>query len=204
MDTPRALVATSAVMLRGRPRNVYRSQRGVRGLVAVGDAIATTTPTAGRGIAMASMQIRALLRLLDAGADPRRVSDPFGHWCDTQIRPWVEEHIARDDESIRRMDGDDLDLSKPLTTTAIVDAAQVDPHIVPHLAGHLSMEELPSSLSLADSLARAVYEPGWRPALCEGPTRSELHAAITVSQRTIENRVEARPRVTVQSISLSN
>jgi 2-polyprenyl-6-methoxyphenol hydroxylase-like FAD-dependent oxidoreductase len=175
---------TSAVMLGGRPRNVYRSQRGVRGLVAVGDSVATTTPTAGRGIALASMQIRALLGLIDAGADPHRVADPFGAWCDTQIRPWVEEHIARDDEAIRRMRGGDLDLSQPLTTTAIVDAAQVEPRISAHLAGYMAMTELPSSLAPAEPFARAVYETGWRPALSDGPTRDELVAAITERQRT--------------------
>jgi hypothetical protein len=56
--------------------------------VAVGDAVATTAPTAGRGIAMASMQIAQLLELLDAGTDPATIADVFGAWCDTWIRPW--------------------------------------------------------------------------------------------------------------------
>ncbi len=61
---------TSGVMVGGRLRNVYRPQRGCPGLVAVGDSVATTAPTAGRGVAMASMQIDGLLHLLDGGADP--------------------------------------------------------------------------------------------------------------------------------------
>jgi 2-polyprenyl-6-methoxyphenol hydroxylase-like FAD-dependent oxidoreductase len=179
---PERSSAISSVMLGGRPRNVYRSQRGARGLVAVGDAIATTTPTAGRGIALASMQIRALLGLIDAGADPRRVAEPFGAWCDAHVLPWVEEHIARDDEAVRRMSGEDLELSQPLTTTAIVDAAQVDARIIPHMAGYLAMTALPSSLAPAEPFARAVYESGWRPALSEGPTRRELRAMINAPQ----------------------
>ena len=170
---------TSDVLLGGRPRNVYRSQRGLRGLVAVGDAVATTTPTAGRGVAMASMQIRALLDLLDAGADPRTISHPFDNWCETQIRPWVEDHIFRDDETVNRLRGSDIELDKPLTTTAIVDAVQVEPRIGPHLAGYLTMTELPSSLAPAEPLAREVYASGWRPPLADGPTRDELIDAIT-------------------------
>jgi 2-polyprenyl-6-methoxyphenol hydroxylase-like FAD-dependent oxidoreductase len=175
---PETATPMSDVLLGGRPRNIYRSQRNLRGLVAVGDCVATTTPTAGRGIAMASMQIRALLRLLDTGTDPRMIAEPFGAWCDAQIRPWVEEHIARDRETGRRLGGDDLDLDLPLTTTAIVDAAQVEPRITPHLAGYLGMNALPVSLAPAEPLARAVYQSGWRPPFADGPTRDELVASI--------------------------
>ena len=59
-------------MVGGRLHNVYRPQRGCPGIVAVGDSVATTAPTAGRGVAMASMQIDGLLHLLDGGADPAR------------------------------------------------------------------------------------------------------------------------------------
>ena len=58
-----------AVLVGGALRNVYRRQAGTPGLVAVGDSVATTTPTRGRGIAMACMQITALLALLDEGVD---------------------------------------------------------------------------------------------------------------------------------------
>ena len=61
---------TSRVLVGGALRNVYRRQTGTMGLVAVGDSVATTTPTRGRGIAMACMQVSALLALLDEGADP--------------------------------------------------------------------------------------------------------------------------------------
>ena len=46
---------TSAVLVGGALRNVYRSQVHVPGLVTVGDAVATTTPTRGRGVAMACL-----------------------------------------------------------------------------------------------------------------------------------------------------
>ena len=89
LDRPALAVPTSEVLVGVRLRNVYRPPLDRRGLVAIGDAVATTAPTAGRGVAMASMQIRALLELLDGGADPatdrrtvrclvRRVDPPVG------------------------------------------------------------------------------------------------------------------------------
>ena len=163
-------------MVGGGLLNLYRRQLGRPGLVAVGDAVATTAPTAGRGVAMASMQIGALLELLDRGADPARIAGPFGAWCDTWIRPWVEDHLAFDAEAVQRWQGHDLDLGQRLTSAAIVAAAQADPRIEPLAAGFLAMTALPASLAPAEGLARAVYETGWRPPTAEGPTCDELVA----------------------------
>ena len=148
------------------------------GLVAVGDSVSTTTPTVGRGVAMASMQISGLVDLLDGGADPVTIAEPFGDWCDKHIRPWVEDHIARDDESVQRLQGADVDLSQPLTSTAIVDAAQVEQRILEHVGGFLGMTALPATLAPAEPLARAVYVSGWRPPYADGPSRDELVAII--------------------------
>lgn len=93
---------TSQVLVGGALRNVYRRQAGTPGLVAVGDSVATTTPTRGRGIAMAFMQVTALLALLDQGADPSDVAASFGTWCQRNIEPWVADHIAIDGGMVRR------------------------------------------------------------------------------------------------------
>ena len=171
---PGLAVPTSGVLVGGRLRNIYRPQRGRPGLVAVGDSVATTAPTAGRGVAMASIQIHALLGLLDGGADPVAVAEPFGSWCDEWIRPWVDDHLAIDSEAVRRWRGHDVDLTQPLTSAAIVAAAQADPRIATHLAGYVAMTALPASLAPAEPLARAVYESGWRLPYSEGPTRDQL------------------------------
>ena len=71
---PRAAVPTSGVLVGGRLLNLYRPQVARPGLVALGDALATTAPTAGRGVAMASMEIEALVQLLDAGADAATIA----------------------------------------------------------------------------------------------------------------------------------
>jgi len=173
---PKVTTPTSGVIVGGGLRNAYRRQLGRPGLVAVGDAVATTAPTAGRGLAMASMQIGALLELFDAGAGPATIADAFGTWCDTWMRPWVEDHLAFDAETVLRWQGHDVDLGQPLTSAAIVAAAQGDPRIESKVAPFLSMAALPASLTDAEQMARAVYETGWRPPTADGPTRDELVA----------------------------
>ena len=168
----------SGVLVGGALRNVYRSQRTVPGLVSIGDAVSTTTPTAGRGVAMASMQVDALLTLLDAGAEPESIAEPFGAWCDEFIAPWVADHIATDDAAVERWQGAELDLTRPLTSAAIHAAGEVDPRIHEHTGPFLAMAALPPSLQPAEPLARAVYETGWRPASSEGPSRDELVGVV--------------------------
>lgn len=171
---PGRSVPTSGVLVGGALRNVFRSQTLLPGLVAVGDAVATTTPTRGRGVAMACMQIEALLRLLDSGADPTVVAGPFDTWCEENIKPWVVDHIAIDGGMARRWQGEDIDLSVPLTSDLIADAVQAEPRIGPYAAPYFAMTGLPATLAPAEPLARAVYERGWRPPLAEGPGRDEL------------------------------
>ncbi len=191
---PELTTPTSGVLAGGGLMNLYRPQSGRPGLVAVGDAVATTAPTAGRGLAMASMQIGALLGCLDAGADPSTIARPFGMWCDTWMRPWVEDHLAFDAESVRRWKGYDIDLAQPLTSAAIAAAAQADPSIGPLIAPFHAMAALPVSLADAEHLARAVYETGWCPPTADGPTRDELVALAARAHVRSPMAVAARPR----------
>jgi flavin-dependent dehydrogenase len=188
---PRAATPTSDVLVGGRLLNTYRRQAGRPGLVSVGDAVATTAPTAGRGVAMASMQVGGFLALLDAGADAATIAAPFGTWCDTWVRPWVEDHLAIDAEAVRRWQGDDVDLARPLTSAAIVAAAQADPRIRPYVGDFAVMTALPASLAPAEPLARTVYESGWRPPAGEGPTRDELLALVGAPPTAPRARVAA-------------
>ena len=131
--------------------------------------VATTAPTAGRGVAMASMQIgrcsaarrRAPIRDPVAGRSERGAT--HGSVPGSRIT-WPS--------TPRRYDGGRATTSisrRPLTSAAIVAAAQVDPRIGPHVGGYLGDDELPASLAPAEPLARAVYETGWRPPLPKGP-----------------------------------
>jgi hypothetical protein len=175
---PARAFPTSDVLVGGALRNVYRRQTRLPGLVTLGDAVATTTPTRGRGVAMACLQIEALLHLLDGGADPVTVADPFGDWCDVNIEPWVADHIAIDGRMVRRWKGEDLDLSEPLTSDLIADAVEAEPRIGQYAAGYFAMTALPATLRQAEPLARRVYEIGWRAPYAPGPSRDELVGVI--------------------------
>jgi 2-polyprenyl-6-methoxyphenol hydroxylase-like FAD-dependent oxidoreductase len=172
----------------GPLRNAYRGQaRGpdggvVHGLVSVGDAVATTTPMFGRGVATTYMQIRQLLGLLDGGVDPGEVAEPFDRWCAEQMLPWVEDHVRMDTDVVRRWKGGDIDLDARLPSDLIMAAAAVEPGIVGALPGYVTMLELPSCLDPVEPLARAAYARGWRPAYTPGPSRDEL-AGIVESTR---------------------
>jgi hypothetical protein len=176
---PDRSVPCGDVLPGGLLRNVYRWQRPLTGVVSVGDAVATTTPTAGRGVAMASMQIASLLELVDGGADLFDVAVPFGERCDNEILPWVEDHMANDTERGQRWLGAEPDLARPLTSMTILEAAPADPRILQHAGGYLTMSALPATLAPAEPLARAVYETGWRPPVAAGPSRDELVALMS-------------------------
>jgi hypothetical protein len=161
-------------MAGGALRNTYHQQRGLPGLVAVGDAVTTTAPTAGRGVAMAFLQVDQMLRLLDAGADVATVAEPFGAWSDEQMLPWVLDHVTMDEAAAQRWQGHDVDLTRPLPSDLVVAAAEVEPRLSELTMPYVSMAALPSSLATAEPLARAVYESGWRPPHAEGPSRDRL------------------------------
>lgn len=191
---PERSIPTSDVLVGGALRNVYKPQAGLAGLISVGDAVSTTTPTAGRGIAMASMQIRALLELLDRGADPIRAAEPFETWSKANLRPWVEDHIVLDTESVRLWQGEDIDLARPLSSTRILDAAQVDDRIWAHASGYTTMTGPPATLAPAEPLARAVYETGWRPQYSQGPSRDELVDILAGAVQKAANHRDPVPR----------
>jgi hypothetical protein len=177
---PERAVPVTDVLAGGPLRNVYRGQGGVDGarvvpgLVSVGDSVATTTPTFGRGLATSYLQVRELLALLDAGADPALVGEPFDAWCEVTMLPWVLDHTCMDGDLVRRWRGGDVDLTRRLPSDLIMAAAAEDPRINPMLSGYFGMFALPSSLDPAEPLARAVYESGWRPPYSPGPSRDEL------------------------------
>jgi 2-polyprenyl-6-methoxyphenol hydroxylase-like FAD-dependent oxidoreductase len=187
-------------VLPGGPlRNVYRGQQAVDGrpavpgLVSVGDAVATTTPTFGRGVATTYLQVARLLALLDAGVDPRMVAEPFDAWCAQNMRPWVLDHIHLDGDLVRRWQGGDVDLGRRLPSDLILSAAAVDPRIGEASPGYLTMLELPSCLDPVEPFAKTVYASGWRPPYDAGPTRDELVSIIGAALQPAGPRSESGP-----------
>ena len=161
--------------------NAYRGQTrrdgrlALPGLVFAGDAVATTTPTFGRGITTTLLQAQQLLRLTDEhGADIDTAGESFDGWCAEQIKPWVDDHVHMDESTRRRWAGEDVDVSLPLPSDLILAAAEADPVIRAATGGYLAMTALPSSLRAVEPRARALYASGWRPRLAPGPNRNQL------------------------------
>ena len=165
--------------------NTYRRQVGpdgrapVVGLALVGDAVCTTNPAAGRGVALGLLQADELLRLLaEHAGDLGAVTERLDAWCESNVRPWYDDHIWWDQTLLRRFAGEDLDVEGRLPSDVICATAEVDPSIRPLAGAYLGMAALPSSLDAAVDRARAVLRTGWRPAWGAGPSRDDLAASL--------------------------
>ena len=165
--------------------NAYRGQTGpdghlaLPGLVFLGDAVATTTPTFGRGITTTVLQAQQLLQLIDEhGTGTDAIGESFDAWCTEQIKPWVNDHVHMDEATRRRWAGEDINLSQPLPSDRILAAAEADPSIRAATAGYLRMTSLPSSLRAIEPRAHALYTHGWRPSPAPGPNRNELAGIV--------------------------
>jgi len=183
---PQRSVPVTSVLPGGNLLNLYQGQRRpdgslvLPGLLFAGDAVCTTTPIYGRGVATSLMQVAELLRLLDGAgaADIDDVGEPFADWCEDHMRPWVVDHIEIDEGLGRRWGGQDIDLVARIPSDLVVQAASQDPAIGEALGPWASMRGLPSSLDAVRERARAVYASGWRPAYDEGPSRDQLVAML--------------------------
>jgi 2-polyprenyl-6-methoxyphenol hydroxylase-like FAD-dependent oxidoreductase len=179
-DPERARPITD-VLPGGRLFNTYQGQLdehgrvAVDGLIFVGDAVCTTNPSAGRGVATSLLQARELLRLLDANSrDCASTSLAFDEWCTRNIRPWYDDHVYWDADMTRRWAGGDVDPTRRLPTDLILARSDVDKSLMPVIAPFLSMDALPQTLDAIEPGIRAEYAAGWRPTPTVGPTHAEL------------------------------
>ena len=164
--------------------NAYRRQvdgsgrAPLAGLVLVGDAVCTTNPAAGRGVALGLRQASRLLHLLaQPPSDLRDVTESLDAWCEESIRPWFEDHVWWDRTLLARWRGQDVDLEGRLPSDLVCAAAEVDASIRPAVGAYLAMAAGPSVLEPAVERARAVLRTGWRPT-STGPTRDELAESL--------------------------
>lgn len=166
--------------------NHYRGQRRSdgdpmpRGLVFIGDTVATTTPNFGRGVALAFMQAERLLAALDEhGDDLDSVRDDVDRWCTDAIAPWVRDHVEMDSARVARWAGAEPDLSLPLPSDLVLAAASESAEVRAGIGSYLAMVGGPDSLEPVQVAARKVYETGWRPPYAEGPSRDELARIVS-------------------------
>ena len=151
------------------------------GVFFAGDAVCTTNPAAGRGVALGLRQAGALLAALaQRDADPHDAAERFDAWCAANIRPWYEDHVYWDATLLRRLAGEDIDTEARIPSDVICAAAEADPGMRPVVGPFMSMEAPPAVLDSVADRARAVLRSGWRPAFADGPSRDELAAVLAV------------------------
>jgi 2-polyprenyl-6-methoxyphenol hydroxylase-like FAD-dependent oxidoreductase len=178
---PRRARPIAPVLPGGKLYNGYRGQLDAagrpftRGLISVGDAVCTTTPLAGRGIALALAQSRALVGALrQHGNDIDSATIAFDRWCTANLRPWFDDHVHNDADRLRRWSGGDVDTNRRLPSDLIVAAAAADESLRAFVEPYARMDALPESLDAVEPRARELFASGWRPAVPDGPTRDEL------------------------------
>ena len=155
----------------------------VDGLFFLGDTVCTTNPAAGRGVTTSLLQARELLRLLDADSrDFTATSLAFDAWCVENIRPWYDDHVYWDADTVRRWSGGDVDVTRRLPTDLILARSDVDKSLMPVVGPFLGMDAPPSSLDAIEPSVRAAYAEGWRPKPSDGPLRDELADIIASAQ----------------------
>ena len=171
----RRFVPISDVMVGGLLTNTYRGQvtdDAPSGLLFLGDAVATTNPSAGRGVTLGLLQAAELLRLLDEHpVDEARAR--FATWCDEHLRPWYDDHVLSDAWMERRLRGEQLDYDEPLPSDLICDAALQDPSLDEAVGAYRAMLAPPAVLRPFEERARQAYQAGWRLPV-DGPSRAEL------------------------------
>ena len=165
----------------GRLRNTYRGQLDEQGrvplpgLVHVGDAVCTTNPTAGRGIAAGLRQAQHLVELIgEHPADITAATVAFDEWCTANIRPWYDDHVYWDADILRRWAGGDVDVTRRLPSDLILEAIAADRSLMRVAGPYMAMEVLPAALDEIEPRAREIFASGWRPDPHPGPTRDEL------------------------------
>ena len=199
---PRRSRPITPVLRGGHLYNSYRGQRNdageiaLPGLIALGDAVCTTNPSLGRGIATSFLQAQRLVALLDEpGQDFGDVALAFDDWCAEHIKPWFADHVYADADRQRRWTGGDVDVSRRIPSDLILAAAEAHPELTSTIMPYFMMRALPSSLNAIEPRVREIYAGGWRPPMPEGPSRGELAGVIAriVNRPTRADR--AAPRV---------
>jgi len=160
--------------------NRYRRQPvGVTGLLSIGDSVCATSPAGGRGVSLAIASALALAdTVTDAPDDPAGWAPRLDHWCTAHIRPWYRDSVLDDAATVRRWNGEPVDLSGPLAPDLVGLAAQADPSIRPQLLRYLAMLATSACLDPVREHARQILAGGWQLPPPEGPNRARLLAAI--------------------------
>jgi hypothetical protein len=168
----------------------------VTGLLSIGDSVSATSPTGGRGVSLAIASALAAADIV-TGAPEDAWAARMDDWCTGHIRPWYEDSVHNDEATLRRWNGEPVDLSGPIPPDLVSLAAEADPSIRPEVLRYTAMLATSACLDPVRDQAREILSGGWRPPPPEGPTRAQLLAAVATGPGgTVLNgrrRTNARP-----------
>lgn len=167
------------VLTGGGLTNLYAGQPDLPGLVAIGDALATTNPNGARGGSLAADGAAALAATVaaDPGA-PEAWHHAMAAWSESAVRPWWADHVAVDSSLHRRWRGMSPDPDAFVSSDLVAEAIDLLPELMAEVGPYFGMLALPASLDAARERVRELIRSGWSPTFPEAPDRDALVAAI--------------------------
>jgi flavin-dependent dehydrogenase len=187
--------------MRNRVRRVSTDGRpGVAGLVAIGDAAATSNPAHTRGTSLALAHARSLARQVDLDLDPADLSTAMADVLDAELVPWVHDSAAQDAARLSRWRSDwrrddvfaDLAPETRLTNGEASVAAQADRDVWSRFTRLQNCLTLPMATLDDDAFVarvRAVQATGWRPEPVSAPSHDEMAELAATHRRGRERAV---------------
>ncbi len=162
----------------GNLTNLYAGQPDLPGLVALGDALATTNPNGARGGSLGAEGALKLADVVGVSDDPVLWRDEMGAWSERNVRPWWADHVAIDASLHRRWAGEPPDPDAFISSDLVSEAVLDHPELMAEVGPYFGMLAPPSSLDGARKKVRDLIRQGWTPTFPEGPSRDELVAAM--------------------------
>jgi hypothetical protein len=170
-------------------RRAYTTEDGepiVNGLLAVGDAWASTNPSLGRGLSMAIMQVVRLRDVLRLGLEPAPLAKEWAHITTEEFLPWYETAVATDADRIAQIDAirdgrPAPEPKDPLTLLRIAAAVGQDPDLMRGAFDVSSVLALPEQVMARPEVRNALDALGPLPTAALpaiGPNREQLLSLI--------------------------
>ncbi len=164
--------------------NTYLGQPvGLTGLLAIGDAVATTNPTGGRGVSLGISSAETMTRIV--ANSPRECwATELDAWCEENLRRWVTDQIEMDAALLRRWAGEPFDPSADQPVDLMHAALSSDPENGPALMPYNMLAATSASFDHLRCRAREIVADGWRPVENpDGPTHDSLRRLARSSAR---------------------
>jgi hypothetical protein len=162
----------------GLMNSYIRQPQGVRGLIAVGDAVMTTNPLGARGVAL-GMQCAAAAVDIVAELPADAWADALDAWCLENLHCWYAEHLITDAYLHATWASEPIDPEGAVPWPLVAAAVPEHPEWMATFGPFLGMFTTPPAIDPLREQVRGMLRNGWRPSPKPGPTRDDLVRAIS-------------------------